>query len=351
LRADVNLRLLQSSLTSLAATPYFSREVLRFSDYLCGVIEHALSRVPPTPDPTLRSLASFIWFAHQYLSGSISRESPYEIQFCLEAALKEWAKKECIITTALLDRPYDFHFLPADPWQDIRALFPNFDTANFDPVLVLMGLPRLYKHKPVFCIPLYHELGHFVDRHWGVTNFVLLRTLTGALGSPVRLTAKHWAEHFSDLFAACYVGFSSVDCLKMISPNDPASPTHPATADRFALVKAFLAGESDPRIEAIQSSLKVLGAPPLAIRFIQPNIDDSFDDLRPGRLNSISELHGLFESAWAYFLRVAGLPVAPWSGRPTKIDELERIVNDLTEKTIRNFAVQRMWTDANPNST
>jgi hypothetical protein len=295
-------------------------------------------------------MAQIVWYAHQYLSGSISRESPYEIQFCLEAALLEWAKKPCIITTALLDRPYDFHFYPADPWEQIRSIFPTFDVGGFDPVLILIGLPRLYKHKPVFCIPLYHELGHFVDKHWGVTNFVSLLVRTNPSLAPLALPGRHWAEHFADLFSACYVGLASVGALQMIGPGNPPSSTHPGTDDRVALVKTFIAGGRDPRIDAINTALQTLGAPRLGLRFATPQIDESFDDLRPARLQSVSELHGLFASSWSYFERVLALNVAPWSGKALNTAELERIVNDLTEKTIRNFSIREMWLHANSNT-
>ncbi len=344
MRSDVDLRLLLTSLRRLALTPYFDHHVLEYSNHLCRVIDFALKANPAVPEPALRRLASIVWTAHKYLSGSISREAPYEVQYCLELALKDWAKKQCIITTGLLDGPYEYHFYQLDPWHQVRVLFPNFDAQGFDRSLVLVGLPRLYQHKPIFCIPLYHELGHFVDRHWGVTNLIAIWTVSGVgLTRGISLSQPHWAEHFADLFAACYVGSASVGVLETIAPHNPASVTHPATVDRMSLVKNFLNGIPDLRIDVVRSALNMLTAPPLVLKYVAPNISTVFDDLRPAHITSPEELHGLFDAAWAYFSTSAANPISIWTGRDLDIEDLEKIVNDLTEKSIRNYSIRELW--------
>jgi hypothetical protein len=344
LRAEIDLYLLRTSLRNLALTPYFSTHVLSYSDHLCRVIDYALTVNPTPPETSLRRLSHFIWQAHQYLAGSISKEAPYEVQFCLERALTEWAKKPCIITTGLLDAELNYHFNAFDPWAEVRALFPHFDTQGFDRVLVLIGLPRLYRHKPLFCIPLYHELGHFVDRHWGITPFIHLRSVQNNgsyLG--ISLSPPHWAEHFADLFAACYVGQSSTGLLQALGPNNQANATHPATADRIDLVQKFISGAQDPRLDVIRNVLQQISAPALKVRHKVPDLADSYDDLRPLTIDSEEYLHGLFEASWNYFSACEVKPDSPWTSRPLDLAELEKVVNDLTEKSIRNFSVKKMW--------
>lgn len=345
MRPDVDLALLRASLRSLSLTPYFNKDVLRYSNQLSRVIDYALDLGPLVPEPILRSLAELVWIGHQYLSGSTSKEAPYEVQFCLERALNDWAKKKCIITTGLTGRPFDYHFFNLDPWQQIRAMFPGFNIQLFDAGLILIGVPRLYRHKPVFCIPLYHELGHFIDLHWGVSNLTVLRSLQ-APGSVPNLSLPHWAEHFADLFSACYVGPAGTGVLTMIADHHPSSTTHPATRDRSELVRKFLAGEYDPRLEALQQSLKLLSAPALVTRYTSTSLIDAFSDLRPVSILNEPQLHGMFADAWDYFVQSSSSQTSIWTGRPTDVEEVQRIVNDLAEKSIRNYSIKTLW-DAN----
>lgn len=340
---SVDLRLVLTSLRQLSATPYFNPRVREYSNNLCRAIVFALSADPGPPPPTLRALAQAVWLGHAYLSGSISREAPYEVQFCLSRALEPWAKKECLMTTALRQGQHDFHFYDADPWLLIQRTMPGFDTCGFDPTLVLIGLPRLYRHKPIFSIPLYHELGHFVDRHWGITALTAL--LAAQRDSLAAIPQSHWGEYFADIFAAMYVGDACVKVLQMIAPDHVPSSSHPATKDRTGMVESFLNNRPDDRLSALQASLQSLGAPLLQIRFEIPNINAEFDDLRPYALNSDRQLHGLLRAAWGYFERSLSGGVSTWPPQYVRPEDRERIINDLTEKSIRNYAIRRMWSD------
>jgi hypothetical protein len=285
-----------------------------------------------------------VWQAYQYLAGSISSEAPYEVQYCLEAALREWAKKDCLITTGFTYGPLAYHFNGLDPWKEVKALVPSFSAQHFDRVLVLIGVPRLYRHKPIFCIPLFHELGHFVDRHVGVVAYIRLNALQqGGSFNQVTLPPLHWAEHFADLFAACYVGRSSTGLLEAVVPNAPANQTHPASKDRIDLVEKFVNGISDPRLTAFEIALKNLGAPALKIRHTVPNLTSAYNDVRPVDIKSAAELHGLFDAAWSYFSVNESKPVSPMTNVAMSVEQFERTVNDLTEKSIRNYSTKEMW--------
>lgn len=272
------------------------------------------------------------------------------MEFCLKKALDEWKKKECVITTSLsLDLYGAFHFRQADPWEIIQNILPSFDGKGFNPALILISLPRVYRSKPIFCIPLYHELGHFVDRHWGITTLaqVMIRqaSLFGLSGMP----PGHWAEFFADLFATCYVGESSIRVLQTAAPNNPTSATHPSTSDRVALMRAFLDGTPDPKIKVIQNALIRLGAPVLAPRYLLPTISSAYDDLRTYVVQSVPEVHGLLASAWAYF-EGALANGFPWARTPLHEGNIEKVVNDLTEKSIRNYSIRMMWQNATPSA-
>jgi hypothetical protein len=349
LRPRVDLRLISASLQQLSATPYFDARLHRYSESLRNAIEFSLKASPSLPEASLAALTRAVWAAHQYLAGSISREAPYEVKLCLSKALDDWVHKDCLITTALVDEALGFHFLQADPWSLLKNAVPGFPIGSFDPILVLIGVPKLYKNKPLFCIPLYHELGHFVDFHYGVSDFMVLSNPPPA-GIHPTTWRSHWSEYFADLFAACYVGAASAEVLESIAPNAGHSATHPGTADRANLVRVFLAGGADSRINAFRDALAFLGAPPLLVRYTVPSVTDDFDDIRPYSVSSVPELHGLFAAGWTYFGQSLARGGFPWTTSALREDEIEKTINDLVEKSIRTFSVREMWDRAASHS-
>ena len=320
-----------------AETTYFSGRLHLFTTRLIEAIDHVLANEAAYAPDTIRAFASHIRSAERYLSGSTTKDAPYEIEYCLRHALSTRIKREFLITTALTD-DQDFHFLPSDPWQFIVKTISGYDTKGFDALLVQLGVPRIYCHKPIFCIPLYHELGHFVDVHYRLTEYSLL---THAGVHPPLQSHRH--EHFADLFAASYVGNSSVNTLKTIAPSDPTSSTHPSTADRIGLVEKLLSGQNDPLIEMFGDLMAKLGAGPLAPEFKAPSVKRSFDDVRTYQIADIPELHGIFESAWNYLGDALDARSPPWVKSTFTEGDIERVVNDLTEKSVRNKSIRERW--------
>ena len=196
LGASVELR---ASLTASAETTYFSGSLHLFTTRLIEAIDHVLANEAAYGPDTVRAFASHIRSAERYLSGSTTKESPSELEYCLRHALRTRINRDFLITTALTE-DQNFHFLPSDPWQFILKTISGYDAKGFDALLVQLGVPKIYCHKPIFCIPLYHELGHFVDVYYGVTRLSLL---THSILHPT--LQSHRLEHFADLFAACYV--------------------------------------------------------------------------------------------------------------------------------------------------
>lgn len=337
MRPNVDLFLIRDSLRECQETTYFSGKLHTFTARLIEVIDHVLQNEKSLGPDIVRAFASHALSANRYLAGSTTKESPYEIEYCLQAVIPKWSKRDCLITTALTDER-DFHFRPTDPWAFVKAALPNYATAGFDPLLVQLGVPRVYSHKPLFCVPLYHELGHFVDISNGVTN---LSSLIQRPNSAWEL--QHRLEHFADLFAAAYIGRCSIGALEIIAPNNPTTMTHPSTADRVALVEDFLAGRSTSIIPLFQACLQQLGLPPLQIEHVALNLDAAFDDIRTHAITSKSELHGMFNSAWAYLESALDNRSAPWIAPSSTTADIERVVNDLTEKSIRNASIRERW--------
>ncbi len=343
---QTDLSLLHESLLHLSRTPYFNRALEEHTRALIEVVEHVLHASPRYDDEIVRGLVARVWITHRYLQGSTTKESPYEIEYCLRAAISEWMPQACLVTTALTDAK-DFHLNLGDPWDYVRATLPAYDRPLPASRLVFIGVPRLYKSMPLFCCALYHELGHFVDVTTQLTEAtrLLYPVREDASERVEEMLMAFRGEHFADLFAACYVGSAIGDSLNAISPLAGFSTTHPATEARLELIADFLSGVEVDIHAMFDDALMRRGLPKLMPRFEIPDIEAAFDDMRPHVLTGPAQLHGIFPAGWSYMAKALRGEGATWT-KGAKPLEIIRIVNDLAEKSIRNASIRQLWSDA-----
>ncbi len=335
-----DLALIESYLSEVIHTPYFDAETLEYVSGLLSVVRNVIENHSSYPPDFLLRLRQLLWGSSKYLSGTTSREVPYEAVFALRKALRDWTNDDFLITTALLE-DLQYHFFSLDAIQILRTSVPNLVPPSLNKLLVQIALPRLYRNRPLYSVALYHELGHFIDNHRGVIKMSLL--LQPAVGNP-QIEQLHRAEHFCDLLAAGYVGTAMAKLLNHIAPNAPTFATHPATATRISLINDFLSGRNHPTIDLLQNALKSLKMPTLATRFTEPDISTSFQNIRPYDIQSQQELHGILPAAWSFLEAAASKKSLPWS----QLDDesIVKTINDLVEKSIRNFSIVEKWNAA-----
>lgn len=341
MRPRIDLHLVRENLRQLDETTYFSEKLHTFTKKLIGAIDHVLAVPSRYSDDVVRVFADVARISQTYLAGSTTKEAPYEMEYCLRAAIPRWTGRETLITTALTSGQ-DFHLLPIDPWNFVATAVSGYQVGAYSPLLVLIGVPRIYRHKPIYCIPLYHELGHFIDETLGVIRYSLFVNPPPP-GYDHEVVQSHRQEFFADLFAACYCGHASIRTLQTIAPHNPATPTHPATADRARVVEEFLGGIQNDIVDHFQSCLAALGAPNLMPLYSLPSIAQSYDDMRPFTLTSREHLHGIFESSWNYLSETLDGRPSSWAIPSLSDGDIERVVNDLTEKSIRNMSIKERW--------
>jgi hypothetical protein len=293
-----------------------------------------------------------IWTATKFLAGSTSKRIPYEIAYCLKTALASWTHKKALITTALTqDKDYSFYFQGIPP--EFYTLAGAYAGVTFESELVQIALPQIYQHRPLLNVALYHELGHFLDIHHGIVNHSLLLMPSDKLPLPGinfsnftsaqrdTIAIYHRREYFADIFAANYIGKAIREFLREFAGNNPTSITHPATKDRLEQIDSFLSGTNTEIINLFQESLTRLGLNKLKIAFSVPNVSTAFDNVRPYTIRSEAELHGIYEAGINYLRQVLANPSSPWleAGENSS----ERIVNNLVEKSIRNWMIIDRW--------
>jgi hypothetical protein len=229
---------------------------------------------------------------------------------------------------------------------------------------VQIALPYVYRHKPLFCVPLFHEFGHFVDADNEIVTTSLLNSPEGVgpdlpdlkpsaeIGSLSGEERKFWEsvvrqhrmEYFADLVSVAYVGKAALGFLQEFIPNSPASESHPSSLSRFQLMTDFMNGTPNPILELFQDALVCRGLPKLTQRFCNLDVNETFGNVRPCQIASDQEVFGVFDAGWSFLQQMATKPSGAWSELSEA--ETERITNDLTEKSIRNMMIKEGWNAA-----
>lgn len=339
-----DLRLLDARLEQLQQAPFFRDGLHSYIEKMRAVVAQLQLRLQTLPPELVRDLTYQVWTAYRYLSGSVSREIPYEVVYGLDLALMDWVSSppEYIVTTAFLaEQNYHFEGVP----EQFYSLADGTLGVTFNHRVVQVALPQLYKHQPLNNTVLYHELGHFVDEQFAISKLMAMINGARSGAQPAnRSQLCHAAEFFADLFAASYVGDAVAVMIESMAPNASVSYTHPATTQRSQVVRDFLAGQQNDVVDLCNSALLALGKPALSQRFIAPDVSGCFDNVRPYEIKNEREVHGVLLAAQRYLTnRLANL-----TGLWATVDEGSaiRIINDLVEKSLRSWMIRERWQDA-----
>lgn len=336
-----DLRLLDARLEQLQQAPFFREGLHSYIEKMRAVVEQLQQRLQTLPPELVRDLTYQVWTAYRYLSGSVSREIPYEVVYGLDLALMDWVSSppEYIVTTAFLaEQNYHFEGVP----EQFYSLTDRTLGVVFDHRVVQVALPQLYKHQPLNNTVLYHELGHFVDEQFAISKLMaMIYGVRNGGQQANRSQLCHAAEFFADLFAASYVGEAVAVMIESMAPNATESFTHPATARRSQVVRDFLAGTQNDIVDLCNAALSALGKQSLTQRFDAPDVSGCFDNVRPYEIKNEREVHGVLLAGQTYLIgRLVNLTDL-W----VSVDEGSaiRIINDLVEKSLRSRMIRTRW--------
>jgi hypothetical protein len=355
LTPSVNLHILAKRFTQLSKSAFFDPAFREFASKTVEVTNHVLDNPLRYPDDIVRSFEGHVWRVMQFVQGSKAKDAPHETQYALKKALFQWIKNRNVLISSASLEGFDFFLAPEDIWEFVAASINGFDTKGYKPLVVRIGSPEAFKHRPIFCIPLFHELGHFVDHHFKISELSLIMnpiapTPSGVSDSDWRfINMRHRMEHFADLFGAIYCGEATNESLLAIAPNNPDSYTHPATVKRASVVHDFLAGKPNQVVNILQAACQARTGKSLATQFSTPDLQSSFDKVLTYRLVGDQELFGAFQIGWQYLKIQLDKRTAPWIDAHSTIPEIERTVNDLVEKSIRNYEIKERWQNGATN--
>lgn len=311
-------------------------------------------------DPDISHQAiSDIWIASQYLEGSRQGETPFEAVYAVGLVLSEWIPSRFAILTALTSEPLGYHLRMIDIRSKLGNMLPGLKFTSDGTQLIHVAMPRAFQRAPLLGIPLYHEVGHYIDLHYGISDRSALALIQGGGLTDLIAAYPHFEyafklgggavflsylrEHFADVFAARYVKDALSRLLIQMTPPGSAvafAPSHPPVVTRHQFVEDFLHKRSNLLLDVFQDIVRKLGSGELKPIGGGAGVDQFYDDVRPPVLDSESDLHHAFPSTLNYIEdNVQNKPA--WTG--IAVGETIDAVNSLLEKSIRNYGIRKSW--------
>ncbi len=173
---DTNLRLLDGKLRTLHDSAYFDRRVLKYVAALRAIIEQLVDPNLGIDDDIRLFVSAQVWQATEFIAGSAPSLQPYEMVYGLQLAVDEWfvGQKQPIVRPPLIVTPLvqepNFYFKSVNPSFD--SILRGHSNSAIDFEIVQIKLPDVYRKKPLYSVALYHELGHFIDLRFSISENV-----------------------------------------------------------------------------------------------------------------------------------------------------------------------------------
>jgi hypothetical protein len=353
---EANISLLLAGLRELKDSSFFTSGIAEHLSQLIELTERVQEKFSIWSPDLVDYFADQIWREYQFLIGSTRHRIPYEVIFCLSKALEDWSDNRTLITTAIIQER-NFYFRGVN--KKFYELAEKEINVSVENSVVQIMLPDLYRHRPLYNIPLFHELGHFIDDKKKIVESILLvlgddvaKYVPKLEKCPPHISGNnyqdaklaHLKEYFADLFCCCYVGEGLNLFLSEFAGDSQATLSHPSTEDRKTNVDNFLNGSASTLIDIFQSALPFVGLNSLQTKFESPSLRPSFLNLRPIKLASQAEVYGVFQEGWKFLSETTANPEGLWKGMSTQT--VERQLNDLIEKSIRNYVIESEWNEA-----
>ena len=307
---------------------------------------------------------NFIFKSLEFLKDSTLNSIPFEVVACLNLAMNDWINKdEYIIVTSLNNNVGAYSYDPSLAFEDllyssIKAIYG----IEFKKRLVQINVPLILSKDYFSSVVLYHELGHFIDLNYRITQIIAndIINLQPPEWSvyqtflPFKQEARlvpyielHLAEYFCDIFASQYIGFTSNYYLQYITKNSNSiSSTHPSTTNRIQVVNDFLNGKDNPIVKIIEKYTNQIANRDLTKRFRDIDSADFYSFI-PLIIEDSEQLHGIFSYAWDIWA-LGGENFKKMSKVKSDLssDRIYKILNNLIEKSIGNYFINIDWQSA-----
>jgi hypothetical protein len=247
-----------------------------------------------------------VFYGIEFLDYKSESEIPKRLIFCLNQLLDEWipgGTEDYFIVVSYNKNPSDFSIRAFDQGQliTIKTMLKQVFGVDYSQSLIQISKPKFLANDYLSSIPIYHELGHFIEK-----NYQVVKTLSREPDFPLlKISALHFTEFFADLFAAQYIGRSAIAPLDESVTKDTI--THPSNSLRVEVVNSFIEGTGNRQCMSIINELnrvtQIRTGLNLQVRY--ENLEDKenpFIDLLPKVIKDPRKLHTLFNAGWQYWM-------------------------------------------------
>lgn len=278
---------------------------------------------------------NIIFYAIEFLDYKRENEIPKRLIYCLNKVLDQWitdGTKKYFIVVSYNNTPDNF-FVQAynqEYLNGLNHLLKSLFKVDCPQSLIQISKPKFFINDHLSSIPVYHELGHFIDKNNQI-NFYLSRKPDF---KTLSVSHKHFTEFFADLFAAQYIGKSAVATLD--ETKTATTESHPSNSKRVEVVNTFIEGTGPADCMKIVAELKqaTLDRTNLELKIRYEHLKDDENpllSLTPELIINANKIHSLFSSGWEHWLN----PESAVRKKYPAPSECSKFINCLINQSIR----------------
>lgn len=258
----------------------------------------------------------------EFLDFRSIKEVPKKLIKCLRLVRDEWLDEPNHFTIVFSNNSKSlmhYYTLPFDVGKldDLNHVCSALHLEeNYKHGLIHISQPRFFINDFLSSIPVYHEMGHFIDNIYGISEHAsnnLPNTLSKHLQIRGKERLNYIREHFANIFAAQYLSNSIIkkidySCLRE-DEKTSGNLTHPSIIDRISIVNTSLTNSGPDEdfeiIDQLKESTKFKtglksGEKELLVRQVELKINP-FTSEKAVKLEKKSEVHTLFFEGWNSF--------------------------------------------------
>jgi hypothetical protein len=298
---------------------------------------------------------------------------PHELIECLNTAARQWVSDFDDYIIVMEEGPYAI--IPQV--EDFRLFYVTLKAklgVEFKYILLRVRMPRQLARDYLTNVCLFHELGHFVDAKYKISERLIYDLfniwvggervkidpwfvpsvppfiVSSTPGAPVTYIPAGYLlfflmEYFADLFGAQYVGENYLNYLEYSCDDINADdPQHPSYGKRKLMYEDFCKGpDANVVLKIIFEKTLALTKHGLTKRYVE--LDNSnMLGLVPTTLKSTDEMLSIFKMGWnVYMMGAKEFEKANNLIHPLGLDQVYTIVNNLIEKSISNYLIITEW--------
>jgi len=117
----------------------------------------------------------FIYESLEFLDNSTLTSIPFEIIYCIETVLNEWMiSNNYIVVTSLNNNISSYSIKGYLAFNEpIYLYIKNEYNIEFENRLIQINLPKYLMHDYLANVVLFHELGHFIDNYYKISQSII----------------------------------------------------------------------------------------------------------------------------------------------------------------------------------